>query len=326
MTRTTPARPLDVVRVFPAIAPFGGMATRLHPRPGEPSSLESSVGGPLLWPVDEPWLVCTEPHRRNRGEVPENIRARRRILADSWDRIPDPGARRGPTGDELQMLEVLEKRVTIGSERRDNEPIPLLAVAQIYKRDVPDMPVPDGMDLLQILWCPFDAHGADNGLDVRLKWRRSEDVAGQPSRREEPEVVGSDGYFPQSCVLHPERVAEFPDIEVLPVSLQEQLEAVPYQLDLSIAPGWKVAGFPSWHLTGPVELNCDCGAPMDLLLSMDSKEWDRGNRSWVPMEDMDRIGRHHASRPTELIVGRAGQLRMFVCSVDPLHPYRLDEQ
>ncbi|MGW1409676.1 hypothetical protein [Streptomyces sp. NPDC002403] len=57
MTRTTPARPLDVEALFPELAAYRGTTTRLHPRPGNPEASDSSVGGPMLWPADEPWPV-----------------------------------------------------------------------------------------------------------------------------------------------------------------------------------------------------------------------------------------------------------------------------
>jgi hypothetical protein len=58
--RTTPPRPLDVAAVFPQLAPLARPALRLRPRPGSPSPspYDSSVGGPLLRPVNQPWLYC----------------------------------------------------------------------------------------------------------------------------------------------------------------------------------------------------------------------------------------------------------------------------
>ncbi|MEU4496306.1 DUF1963 domain-containing protein [Streptomyces sp. NPDC023998] len=58
MTRTTPPRPLDVEQLFPEVGPFRKEAIRLHPRAGQPTYRDSSVGGPLLWPADEPWPMC----------------------------------------------------------------------------------------------------------------------------------------------------------------------------------------------------------------------------------------------------------------------------
>ncbi|MFE9423065.1 DUF1963 domain-containing protein [Kitasatospora sp. NPDC006697] len=60
MVRSTPPRPVDVEAVFPELAPFRRTAVRLHPRAGRPTCRQSSVGGPLLWPADEPWPRCPE--------------------------------------------------------------------------------------------------------------------------------------------------------------------------------------------------------------------------------------------------------------------------
>jgi hypothetical protein len=57
-------------------------------------------------------------------------------------------------------------------------PPPLLGVAQLYRRDVPDLPGPKGPDLLQVLWCPFSGHGGagDWDLGMVLRWRRAAEV------------------------------------------------------------------------------------------------------------------------------------------------------
>ncbi|MEU9865462.1 hypothetical protein AB0D99_31800 [Streptomyces sp. NPDC047971] len=53
--------PFDVEAVFPELAGMAREATLLYPRTGQPSTADSSIGGPLLWPADEPWPMCTEP-------------------------------------------------------------------------------------------------------------------------------------------------------------------------------------------------------------------------------------------------------------------------
>ncbi|MFJ8160339.1 DUF1963 domain-containing protein [Streptomyces sp. NPDC096136] len=60
MPRHTPPRPLDVELLFPEVVALRRQTVRLHPRAGGPTVLESSVGGPLLWPECEPWPVCPE--------------------------------------------------------------------------------------------------------------------------------------------------------------------------------------------------------------------------------------------------------------------------
>lgn len=53
----TPAPLIDLAAEFPELAPYARTTTRLHPRRGEPSVHDSSLGGPLLWPADEPWPI-----------------------------------------------------------------------------------------------------------------------------------------------------------------------------------------------------------------------------------------------------------------------------
>ncbi|WP_207229573.1 hypothetical protein [Ktedonosporobacter rubrisoli] len=60
--RTTPPRPVDIAALFPELAPLARTTTRLHPCSGTPTPYDSSVGGPLLWPMNDPWPYCEELH------------------------------------------------------------------------------------------------------------------------------------------------------------------------------------------------------------------------------------------------------------------------
>nr|WP_237419108.1 hypothetical protein [Kitasatospora sp. SID7827] len=215
-------------------------------------------------------------------------------------------------------------------------PVPMIALAQLYRRDVPDLrPGPDGCDLLQVLWCPFRTHGPHGyGSELLLRWRRSAEVGRVLRTRPEPLVVDTDRLLPRPCVLHPEQVATYRFAGLLPAGLCARLdawdeaneaaaraagvEAVGYQYDLSIPPGWRAGGFASWHATDPYPVDCGvCGAAMELLLTVDSSEWDGGSRSWRPLEDRDR-----GACPTGVEVGRFGELNVFACPADPAHPHR----
>ncbi|MDI3403250.1 hypothetical protein [Streptomyces cavernicola] len=342
MTRTTPPRPLDVEALFPELAAYRGTTTRLHPRPGSPDISSSSVGGPLLWPRDEPWPVCTEPHARGAGRRPADIHRERQVLAAAWDRAPDAG----PTEQERALLKELAQKHRVAG-LADTDPLPMLGVAQFYRRDLPDLPAgPDGADLLQVFWCPFDRHGRTGyGMSLDLRWHRSSEVTEMLPAPPRPAVVGFEGYVPQPCVLHPEQVTTYPFAGLLPdelcaridaweEALEEEASAAPddapgppaYQYDLSIPPGWRVGGFASWHVTDPSPMDCHaCGAPMDLLLTIDSREWDGGNGSWKPLEDRD-LPAHRSALPTEVAVGRWGQLNVFSCPATRSHPHRWSVQ
>lgn len=140
MRHTTPPRPFDVAVLFPQLAPLARTATRLHPRPGSPTPHDSSVGGPLLWPADEPWPHCDAPHEQETAKPllsPDDVRAwRRHRRACEERRRLDP---QGPwaTPEELAT----EKQIPAGRPWPDG-PIAMLPVAQLYVRDVPLLPRP----------------------------------------------------------------------------------------------------------------------------------------------------------------------------------------
>lgn len=143
-------------------------------------------------------------------------------------------------------------------------------------------------------------------------------------------------------MLHPEQVTTYPFAGLLPEDLCARIDAweeameeeaeqaadestaptAGYQYDLSIPPGWRVGGFASWHTTDPSPMNCaTCAIPMHLLLTIDSTEWDGGSGSWKPLEDQD-LPTYQSARPTQLTVGRWGELNIFACPEAPRHPHR----
>jgi hypothetical protein len=329
MTRTTPERPVDIEQVIPELSRYRGVSTRLHPRPGTPRPEGSSVGGPFLWPADEPWPMCVVPHKRRFGERLSDVRLSRRILREAWSRQPVPGQPEGPTAEEFETLRSF-RRGRHAPWLEDTDPIPLLPVAQLFTRDVPGLSLPEDADLLQVFWCPFDAHGEERTVAVHLYSRKASEVSAVLAEQPEPVVVGRAEYVPDPCVLHPEQVVEHQYGGLLPFPIRARLddwedwedeEAVSYQFDLSIPPGWRVGGFASWHLTGPQEVVCACGQPMELLLTVDSREWDTGTRSWVPLEDQ-AVADTDANTPTQIVVGGGGRLLVFVCPSDRSHPHR----
>ena len=64
--------------------------------------------------------------------------------------------------------------------------------------------------------------------------------------------------------------------------------------------GWKLGGWPTWHLSHPMVFHCEtCGTEMTLLFTVASDD------------------------ETEVIVGRWGDLRIFTCPVDHCHPFQV---
>ncbi|MEU1488043.1 hypothetical protein [Streptomyces sp. NPDC005752] len=359
MTRTTPPRPLDVEAAFPALAAHRRTTTRLHPRHGLPGVGESSVAGPLLWPADEPWPVCTAVHPKGTGHLLSDVRLSRRIQEDARGREY--------TEEERRLLDGMSRGNHV-PELRDDAPVPMLAVAQLYAREVPELVGPEGQDLLQVFWCPFEVHGDDRTIDVVLNWRRSADVGAVLLPQPEPPVAGREECVPNMCVVHPERVVEHEYLGLLEEELREEIdeweeelldeddadedssappanyatyeeyaaamamaraeepEEINYMSDLSIAPGWKVGGFASWHLTDPAPVDCQvCGTAMPPLLTVDMWECDGASRSWLPIEDRDSDNDPRVIDPAGVYLGR-GLMRVHTCPTDPAHPHRLSFQ
>jgi hypothetical protein len=322
MVRTTPPRPVDVAAHLPRLAPLARTAVRLHPRPGAPTPADSSIGGPLLWPAREPWPTCAEHAGPTLygASVPDVV-ARRRILAEAWAR-PRPDGAALLTEEEEAVVE----RVDSGTEITQDGPAPMVPVAQLYARDVPVLPRPDGADLLQVLWCPFD-HEDDGYLpSTVLRWRVAAEVTDPLADPPAPAAV-EEHYLPQPCVLHPEPVTEYPTPLSLPGELAEQVrsweeqEGARYQYDLSVAPGCKVGGHASWSFSDPFPLSCpDCGADVEPLLTIDTFEWD-GGTSWRPVEDVeaDRQPFPALNEPTMLMIGRGYGLQLYSCVAFPAH-------
>ncbi|MFB7929167.1 hypothetical protein ACFC4C_08650 [Streptomyces sp. NPDC056039] len=334
MTRTTPPRPLDVTALYPELAPLARTAIRLHPRAGTPSATDSSIGGPLLWPAEEAWPNCPE-HKgpRHRGLDPVDIRLRRRILAEAWAR-PRAEGQELLTDEERVIVDRGVKKTHIAQ----NGPVPLVPVAQLYASDVPGLPCPEGADLLQVLWCPFD-HDPDYLPYTELRWRTAADVTAHLTDPPQPSVIGSADYLPEPCVLHPEPVTEYPAPHELPEDLAERINAweeeneeeagdedaeVCYQYDLAVAPGNKVGGHAPWSFSDPFPMSCqECGSGVRPLLTVDGVEWDGGSGSWRPLEDAGYTG-HHVDGPacaTHLNIGRGYNMQLYICETSYDHPH-----
>jgi hypothetical protein len=338
MTRTTPPRPFDITTLFPELAPLARTAIRLHPRAGAPGVTDSSVGGPLLWPVGEEWPTCPEhggPWLK--GLVPEDVRERRRLLAEAWGRH---------SGDGTDLFGAEERAVVdrLGETRRTEleGQLPMLPVAQLYAADVPRLPFPDGTDVLQVLWCPFDH--PDDGYVPRtaLRWRAAADVTdpADPASVPRTPVVGNDDYVPEPCVLHPEEVTEYPAPHVLPEELADRIgawdeeqeekgeekgdeeNALGYQYDFAVAPGFKALGHEPWSFSDPFPMACpECGSGVRPLLTVDGTEGS--GDSWRPVEDAGYTGLHFLGPAcaTQLNIGRSYTLQLYVCATDPRHPH-----
>ncbi|MEU6463328.1 hypothetical protein [Streptomyces sp. NPDC046976] len=271
--------------------------------------------------------MCTVPHKRSSGYRYGDVVRTREILERAWGRTPNPG----PTDEEIEIIDGF-KRGRHAPQLSDTDPIPMLAVAQLYRRDVPGLPDTGEGDLLQVFWCGFERHGETRHEPcVHLRWRHSQDIGTLLTEQPVPEVVGREELVPSPCVLHPEVVVEHPYFMSLDPALQERIAAWEgpesagdrYVSELSTAPGWKVGGYVAWPLTGPRPLVCSaCGAELSPLLTADEREWDPSTTSWIPYEDRQNAGGRWPNVPTGVSPGR-GRLTIAVCPRDPHHPIDL---
>ncbi|MDI9888586.1 hypothetical protein QMZ92_30525 [Streptomyces sp. HNM0645] len=91
--------------------------------------------------------------------------------------------------------------------------------------------------------------------------------------------------------------------------------------DLFLAPGRKVGGCASWHLTDPAPVDRPrCGTPMPPMPTVDKWECDGASGSWLPVED-----RRDAREPSVPSVSVSAEARhaFRTCPTDPAHPHRL---
>lgn len=315
--RTTPPRPHDAAAVVPDLVPLARTAIRLHPRPGSPTPRDSSIGGPLLWPADEPWPRCQGPHEPDGRHIPtpDDVRVLRRLRAAA--------AGRALTQQEQDQRE----RARAGRAWPEpGEPVAMLPVAQLYTAEVPGLHPPHGADLLQLLWCPFD-HPGQAEPATRLHWRTADAIAEPlPEPAPQPPAVQYEGCLPEPCLLAPEQVTEYPDPMELEPDLAARLEnpdtwggnELAYLNDLSCAPGSKAGGWPAWGLTDPEPVPCPtCDARMTPLLTLASTEWTDESASWIPLED-----RGSTPTPAMLQVADAATLQLYACPTDPHHPHQ----
>jgi hypothetical protein len=143
-----------------------------------------------------------------------------------------------------------------------HEPTPMVPILQLYLRDTRGVVAgPQDADLVQVLWCPFN-HNPEYMPTTSIHWRRADDVRRIVDEPPTPDFIETAGYLPETCVLHPEPVTEYPpQLLLLPeeinVRLEEWMESeenqIPVEFDderdavyawaLSVAPGWKMGGW-----------------------------------------------------------------------------------
>jgi len=306
----------------------------------------------------EPWPFCGEPYLVERRErIPPKDFQLLREINDAINRRHRPGQAFEITDEEAAHHERIAAGAgsidMISGERCYLEPRPhkgpvaLVPVLQLYARDVPELPFPEDTDLFQLLWCPNWHDGPWHGPAPLTIWRRAADVTEPlptppaPRFEDDWEWCARD-YVPLPCVLHPERVteyphpcnlpAQYPHACNLPVELAERIEQWDERHDdlywtaLSTAPGTKVGVHPRW-IQAPEWPVCGCGRRMQHLLTVASEEFANRER-WLPLEDRDdpRITGQRLLidrdcwAPHGVMLGDVGSLYLFTCTARPERP------
>ncbi|GAA4529346.1 hypothetical protein [Amycolatopsis samaneae] len=294
---TTPGKPVDVGVEFPELAGLARTTVRLHPWQGSVTARESSLGGPLLWPAEEAWPVCTIDHPDSRPLTSvrgQRLERRRDELGTKVNDLARAGEHDavGVFYRELKELEAAIRELR-RTEFADDPAasLPMVPVAQFYARDVPELPFPEGSDVCQVLWCPTD-HEPHYGPRPVVRWRDSASVTAVGAAVEPDPVLSAEESLPVPCRVWPERVVEFPHWRDLPsdevrerVAVWEKEREWSYSEHLSVAPGSKVGGWVSW-VQDPFWPECDRGHRMDHLLTVATGEWgDESWRTWMPLEE-----------------------------------------
>jgi hypothetical protein len=327
MTRTTPPRPIDIAAAVPGLAAYARTTLRLHPRRGFPTVVDNSVGGPLLWPIDEPWPTCDVDHGGAAHGAPVAIAGVRRFR--------ELNRARWAEGRDFTEAEEQEWTAFIGGggtpHMTDDRPTPMLPILQLHLHDAHGVVTgPDGADLLQVLWCPF-GHEPENVPRTSIYWRKAADVDQVLLDPPIPVVLEEEDFLPEPCILHPEPVTEYPPRIHVPAELDARLkpwgawDSEPsYQDDLSVAPGWKLGGWAPVSFRDIRRVTCECGAEMRPLLYIDCCEWDQGSTSWRPLEEYDPAANPSGS-PTHLSdVGvsiHGDGMQIYSCPVSLSHPH-----
>ncbi|WP_354644118.1 DUF1963 domain-containing protein [Kitasatospora camelliae] len=216
--------------------------------------------------------------------------------------------------------------------------VPLVPVLQLFAADLPELPFPAGSDVLHVLWCAV-GHPDGPGPEPLLSWHHSSAGSGEWAVPRPP-VGAVEHYLPVPCVLHPERVSEYPGWD-LPEELDDALapwfdrleETIgwSYEEHLSVADGVKVGGYPTWG-RDPQWPDCrGCRRRMEHLLTVGNAEFDGGTwRSWLPVEDTPATGTvwdlpveqcDRLRNPSGLRIGDLGAVHLFTCPHCPDRPY-----
>ncbi|MFE4361539.1 DUF1963 domain-containing protein [Kitasatospora sp. NPDC056800] len=291
MTRTTPKRAVDLEQLFPELVPLRRDAVRLHPRAGSPSAAESSVGGPPLWPADEPWPLC--PSTSHPGE---------------WG---GPAAE-GPV-PLVPVVQIHRRDVPQLAFPAGTDLLQVLWCPFIIGRCPTATPL--------VLWRSSEEVGpALAAVPPTVGTAPKDSIPAPCVLHPEPVVDYPSWDMPEDLG---------PELSVRMEELRART-GLRYGYHLAEAPGIKLGGYPGWTRE-PCWPDCPtCGRTMEHLLTVSSWEYDgQSYRTWLPLEDRDdetgeerrdADGGRGAHSPAGLMIGDAGGVYVFECRSCPDRP------
>ncbi|MDG5801860.1 DUF1963 domain-containing protein [Streptomyces ossamyceticus] len=194
------------------------------------------------------------------------------------------------------------------NEKNPAGTVSMVPVVQLFSRDVPELSFPEGMDVLQLVWCPL-IHPRDQACAAlpKLYWRSEADVLTTGMLQDVPapqEGEYEEEFMPSPCTVSPTPVVEYPNWD-LPQELRQTLQPRIEELEerfgmeytlLACALQNKVGGYPAWNQP-PDWPVCERGHRMEHLLSV------------TPEEDLD------------MVMGDLGGIYLFLCRQCPELPY-----
>ncbi|GAA3639142.1 hypothetical protein GCM10022267_27020 [Lentzea roselyniae] len=198
-------------------------------------------------------------------------------------------------------------------------PTPFAAGVQLYRHDFPELPFPEGTDVLQVFLCPL-VHDGHWGPDIRLVWRAAGQVT-DPLADQPVPVLVDPMYAFRPCVFNPCRANEYPMMCDVPRELLYELEfAKADGFDHANHETWpclgdatKIGGWTRWFASDPYDMDCpDCGATRVQLLALAAHEDE--------CTGCDQPTGGHVGWE---FIGGSGALNVLVCPKDVHHTMKL---
>ncbi|WP_327117043.1 hypothetical protein OG206_17420 [Streptomyces sp. NBC_01341] len=225
----------DLRTLIPEYAALARDAVLLDPEPGDPGAGESSLGGRLLWPVDEPWPYCAQEGHWTYGAGPRNTSE------------IDPGA-----VPMVPILQLFARDVPGLDFPEGKDLLQLVWCALIHEQD-PGPVVP------RLYW-RSEADVVAGGL-----------LSDAPGVNE---GEYDEDHMPEPSTLSPIAASDCPTWLDVPEGLRDSWEPrLRAATDGSTWPpdsnliGTKVGGWPAWTQP-PHWPDCECGRRMEHLLTI----------------------------------------------------------